>query len=538
MLSNNNRTINLLPKSVQNGSRRPLSYSYNSQNRRTKFKPMQIRTLRSRSPSIDDPRSRSSSTGQDPQLPTINQQVPSIQQEPKPLQKYLGSRKMNITGDKKLETINSIIHKKAPNLNQFEKEVAEAAALAASEVAKDESIKVVATFEGVNIKKQLIRSKRTENALKFFAEIGKKAQIYLPRILEKLSIYGSAAAATTGIGLPVAVACAIIVASVMRAVNQRLQIRQKLNEHFNKLLFIIKNFAVIQQTLALLKINYTEYNESGPVIDPVTQEPKIATTYTKLSDAFQEAVVAYSTLVEAQGPVVKETNGKFRRFFRKAKHGLEILLSTDRVLERLDSLFAEIERQYFLEIGKFTTLMFYNLDSFEQIKDVIKQSKSYMKLATAELSYKSPSCSKTLKAGEEEDDIICVLPPEVLSEELKKDLISLYSIITPQDLEKSQNILALVSEGTDEITERALNNLNADLANVDKIVKIQVGDIIEAGTSLAEQAISIKTSVNRYKAHKSLSNNNNNNNQAGGKKTIRRRRSNRRTIKNKKMKYF
>ncbi len=455
-----------------------------------------------------------------------------------------GSRKLILNNKGKnnaLQNLDKVINERGIQLNNNEKEIAEAATLAATEAAKEDTISVVAGIEAVNIKKELIRGKRAEAAINLFTTIAQKAQQALPKILTVLSVAGAGATAATGIGLPVAIAAAVTVAAVMRAINQRMQIRVTLNDHFQRLLYIIKNFAVIQQTLSLLKIDYPVYDNNGVVIDSTTGRPEMKFTYVKLSDAFQEAIVEYSKLVEAQGSTPQIEGGKIKRMFRKARTEIGKLVSASRVLERLNELFAEIERQYFLEVAKFTTLMFYNEENFKQIKGIIKQSKSYMKLATADLSYKPPNCKTELKPGEEEDDEVCVLPPEALQIELKKDLEMLYSIVTPDDLEKSKDVMALMSEGTEEITERAIQNLKNDLSRVDDITKLKVSDVIKAGVFLAGQGLELQESIEKAEKKiekiKAGENVGNNNNQNGGKRKVtrhKRRFRKNRTIKKKK----
>ncbi len=437
----------------------------------------------------------------------------------------LNNKENNKGKNNALQNLDKVINERGIQLNNSEKEIAEAATLAATEAAKEDTLNMVAGIEAINIKKELIRGRRAEAAINFFTTVAQKSQQALPKILTVLAVSGAGATAATGIGLPVAIAAAVTVAAVMRAVNQKMQIRVTLNDHFQRLLYIIKNFAVIQQTLSLLKIDYPVYDNSGIVINSSTGKTEMKYTYVKLSDAFQEALVEYSKLVEAQGSPPQIEGGKIKKMFRKAKLELGKLVSASRVLERLHELFAEIERQYFLEVSKFTTLMFYNEENFKQIKDIIKQSKSYMKLATADLSYKPPNCKTELKPGEEEDDEVCVLPPEALQMELKKDLEMLYSIVTPEDLEKSKDVMALMSEGTEEITQRALQNLNNDLARVDDITRVKVGDVIKAGVFLAEQGIELKgtieKSVEKIKKIRAGENvGNNNNSQNGGRKRV------------------
>lgn len=402
-----------------------------------------------------------------------------------------------------LEKINQIASAEGVQLSSEDLKTAQIAASAAASTAKQETKQLVAAVESVNIKKSLVASKRTETALTIFSEIGEKAKKVLPEILKVASLTGGAALSATGIGLPIVIGVAITVATVMRAVNQRLEIRKLLNDHFNLLLYIIKNFAVVQQTLELLDIEYPQYDKEGNPIKEVTSNgrsiAKREITRVRLSNGFQRALVEYSTLLSAQtGAPADTTNGAVKRFFKKAARGMTQLITASRVLGRLKELFSEIERQYFLEIAKFSTLMFFNEKGFEKIKDVILEGQRYYKLATANFDYTSPDCSQTSKPGvEDAEDAICVLTPEILNEELQKDLEMLFSLVKREDFEKATEISDLMAKGNEEITNRATTELQNQIRTIDNLAELKVKDIVDVAAASVTRATGIESAVDQ-----------------------------------------
>jgi len=352
---------------------------------------------------------------------------------------------------------------------------------------------LVVGIQSVQIKRELEKGEKIQTAIEVVADIADAAQALLPDILKAAGIIGGVAASATGIGLPIVIGVAMTVAAVMRAVNQSIQIRATLNDHFNKLLFIIKNFAVIQQTLEFLEIDV----------------PRIegrSVTYLKrhitLSDAFQEALVEYNILVESQrGPDVL---GKSRlgRIFKKTKHKLSKLITAGRVLDRINALFLEVERLYYHEVAKFTTLMFFNLENFNKIKEIVKSGKRYEKLASFDYSIldkagsKRATCDRKIKEkGEEIDEEICVLTPEELAIELKQDLEMLYSIVKREDVEKAEDVLKVMTEGTAEITERARKQHAEDIARAPDVSKVRAGDIVRVAAGVARATVQTASSV-------------------------------------------
>jgi hypothetical protein len=393
-------------------------------------------------------------------------------------------KKTNRSANVKMENKEKLVDENPP-LNAEDQKVAELAVSVANEEAKE----LVAAVEAVNIKKDLINGKRAELALNIFTMVAKKTTTVLPKVLSFAGVAGGAALTATGIGLPVAIGAAIIVASVMRAVNQRLQIRQLLHKQFNTLLYIIKNFAVIQQTLELLDVEYAVYDSDGNPVKESNESGKMrskrAITHAKLSHAFQKALVEYSTLLSAQAGPEATSNGRVKKFFKKAKRDIGQLITASRVLNRIRELFNEIETQYFLEVAKFTTLTFYNENGFNKIKDIIKEGKTYHKLATADQDTASPDCSKLAKSGEEEEDAICIFTPEQLNIELQKDIEALYSLVKREDFEKATNIADVMSKGNDEILARAKTDFLDDMGKVNDIAIAKATDIVRTGAGVA-----------------------------------------------------
>jgi hypothetical protein len=457
-----------------------------------------LRVIRSRSPSPPPPPPRPSA----PNIPNNN--VTQIQPEAmlrrRPtLTRSTGSR--SILDVQAIQKINELASAEGVQLSPEDLKAAQIAASAAASTAKQEAKELVAAVESVNIKKGLIIGKKAETALTIFSEIGEKAKNVLPQILKVVSLTGGAALSATGIGLPIVIGVAITVATVMRAVNQRLEIRKLLNDHFNLLLYIIKNFAVVQQTLELLDVEYPEYDKEGNPIKQLTSNgrsiAKREITRVRLSNGFQRALVEYSTLLSAQtGGPANTPNGAVKRFFKKAARGMTQLITAGRVLGRLKELFSEIERQYFLEIAKFSTLMFFNEQGFEKIKDVILEGKRYYKLATANFDYTSPNCSQTSNPGAEDaEDAICILKPEVLHEELQKDLEMLFSLVKREDFEKATEISDLMAKGNEEITNRATTELQKQMSTIDNLAELKVNDIVQVAAATVTRAKGIETSV-------------------------------------------
>lgn len=437
--------------------------------------------------------------------PTLQQPLskPTLQPIPPPIVPQKSSR--NIT--RKNNTISSVLTTpiisakplmdEDPSMNAGDKQTLEAA--------KEETKELVAAVEAVNIKKDLINGKRAELAVNIFTMVAKKTTNTLPKVLAFAGVAGGAALSATGIGLPVAIGAALIVASVMRAVNQRLQIRQLLHKQFNTLLYIIKNFAVIQQTLELLDVEYPEYDNNGKPVTESNETGKTRSkrkiTHARLSHAFQKALVEYSTLLSAQTGPEATSNSRVKRFFKKARRDIGQLITASRVLSRIRELFNEIETQYFLEVAKFTTLTFYNEEGFNKIKDMIKDGKMYHKLATADLDSASPDCSKLAKSGEEEEDTICIFTPEQLNIELQKDIEALYSLVRREDFDKGSSIADLMSTGNDIIVERAKTEFLDDMSKVDSIAKTKATDIINIGSSIASTVSDTYDSTDKMLKH-------------------------------------
>jgi len=246
-----------------------------------------------------------------------------------------------------------------------------------------------------------------------------------------VTVAGSVAIGT-GIGLPIAIAAAIAVATIMRAYQQNIELQILLNKHFQQLSFIIKNFALIQQTLALLKIDVPR--KIGSKVQGFDQ------IHIKLSEAFQGAVLQYMLVVQSQVPVKTDTTSmsligktisKIRQYSRKIKH----FFSGEAVIRQLNELFPSIERFYFLEIARFTSLVFFNLNNFNNIVSKIKITTIYKQFAEAQLMIPVPPCNETVDKKD-----VCILPANELNKLLEKDLFSLKAIVSPEEFEVAKSL--------------------------------------------------------------------------------------------------
>jgi hypothetical protein len=181
-----------------------------------------------------------------------------------------------------------------------------------------------------------------------------------------------------------------------------------------------------------------------------------------------------------------------------AKESISSLITAGRILERLKTLFAEIERQYFLEVARFTTIMFYNDANFEKIKEIIKNGKVYHRFVTSDIIYQIPDCKITRKYGKEQ---ICTLPMEQLQAELDNDIRALGSLVSIEDIEKASDVSKIMTTGSDEIVQRALSDYSVTLDSIPNIAKVQAADVIKLairGVSIGVNAgLSAKTTLGK-----------------------------------------
>ena len=363
----------------------------------------------------------------------------------------------------------------------------------------------------LQMKKENDRATKIEHIADVTTQIATQAKNLLPVALGIAAgaglAVGGAAVAATGIGLPIVIAAAIAVATIMRAHKQNIQLQILLNKQFHQLLFIIKNFTLVQQTLSLLEIDVPFTNEMG-----VATFKQIHVT---LGEAFQDAVTQYMAVVQSQVPVVPP-DPKGRSFMARAGNYLvgipmkiQRFFSGGAVIQKLNELFPAIERFYLLEMARFTTLMFFNLDNFTKIVGRIKATTIYGKFAEAQLMVPVPPCPA--KEGDE-DDASCVLAPAVLEQQLREALQSIQAIVTPDEFKKGIDIETLYKGKLNTIVSDEAKELAAETKKTS--IKDTLQAAINIGTSVYQKEESLRSSVASTEATFIKS--------AGGKRTRRR----------------
>jgi len=343
----------------------------------------------------------------------------------------------------------------------------------------------------LQIKKETDRATKIEHIADVTSQLATQAKNLLPTALGIATgvgvAVGGAAVVATGIGLPIVIAAAIAVATIMRAYKQNLQLQTLLNKQFYQLLFIIKNFALVQQTLSLLEVDVPVTEETG------TRFVKIHVT---LSEAFQDAVSQYMAVVQSQVPVVPP-DPKGRSLFARAGNYLAgIPLKIQRffsggvVIQKLNELFPPIERMYLLEMARFTTLTFYNLDNFNAIAGKIKTTSVYGTFAKAQQLVPVPLCPSPVDAKE---DAECVLPPDELDRQLREALHSIQAIVTPEEFAKASEIEQLYKSKLRNIVSKEAAELASETHQTSYKDALQAA--IGLGSKVYEKQEALKDSI-------------------------------------------
>jgi len=295
----------------------------------------------------------------------------------------------------------------------------------------------------------------------------------------------AAAASSTGIGLPIVIGAAIAVAVISNAYRQKVELQIMLNEHFRQLLFMIKNYALVEQTLAQLEVDVPKIEPGKPV---TFEKARVA-----LSETFQNAVVEYTGLLKTLEPIraTKDRTyvGAFINTVATAFKTVKRFFGSGAIITQVSKLFATIERLYLMEISRFTSILFYNLENFQKIVGPIKASNVYLVFVNAQTMPPVNYCSSTETEGKDE---VCSLPEHTMEQQLESSLLLVQTLVSPEQYRRGVELSTLLDKDVHEIVKDGIEELD-DATNPAETKADAFETVIKVGRTLSKSPSQVKS---------------------------------------------
>jgi len=285
-----------------------------------------------------------------------------------------------------------------------------------------------------------VRSTLIENTAGYVTTAISYTKPYLtPIYLAPLGITAGTLAGVSGIGIPVIVTAAIAVAFVMRAHKLNAKIRLLLADHFNSIIFFIKNFSLVQKIFSKLKINYNSNSTNAPAEDSTSI----------LNRSFLASVTKYSIILNAQvshEKVDAAQKSRLQKIWSSIMGVKSYLFDASTTITELEKAFNEMRQEYLLEIARFTTIIFFNFDNFQKISSDPEIKALYNTFAKANI-FPPRECTQITNGKPISSS--CVVTGDDVEKEFNKNMKILESIVSPTDFEVGGKVRKLIEEKTD-----------------------------------------------------------------------------------------